>query len=217
MRPRWGTAPPLKQRRRGFNSRQIHQSSKCSAYHNEPRKDQTYDQHNPNPTARELVAARQRRQKELPIEPAGKKPQARSSRSSARSRRPRRSRTTIAYIERYLDEVAPSGIVGRMIKSSPRTAPFTEDEAKRCRRTPRSPHCATRSWSACEVQRPRRAAGSHDGPAVSGLHHAAKMRDLPDRDESQWELGLDGQPADPWGSMYLPLQRRRHARAVHAS
>ena len=30
---------------------------------------------------------------------------------------------------------------------------------------------------------------------------------LPDRDESQWELGLNGEPEDPWGHrMYLPLQ-----------
>ena len=53
---------------------------------------------------------------------------------------------------------------------------------------------------------PGRAAGREDGPAVSGLRHAAS-ESLPDRDESQWELGLNGQPADPWQhSMYLPLQ-----------
>jgi hypothetical protein len=76
-------------------------------------------------------------------------------------------------VQRYLDEVAPASIVGRMIKFGKEGQFVTPDDGE--------PIAVDAEW-------PRESLG--------------------DLDESQWPIGLDNLPADPWQhQMYLVLQR----------
>ena len=183
-----------------------HFDEQCSAYPNPKttERNHAHDHYQQETTAaRELVAARQRRQQELPLGRPASSP-ARSSRSSARSRRAAASNDE--YRARYLDEIAPSGIVGRVIKYARRTAPSPSTTEKVPEDTTFAALCDETLGRLREVQRPRRAAGHKMGLLYQGFV-MPQVESLPDRDESQWELGLDGEPADPWGHwMYLPLQ-----------
>jgi hypothetical protein len=135
------------------------------------------------PTARELVAAKQK--------------------TPAQITRAEDNRT---YRQRYLDDVAPSGLVGRMVKFKDGGF-ITSDDGEPIDK-------AAEFIAMCDQtligwvkfngtgEQPTRNMGLlYDGfvmPDVSTL---------PDRDESTWELGLNGQPADPWKhQQYLVLQ-----------
>jgi hypothetical protein len=109
----------------------------------------------------------------------------------------------------YLDEIAPASIVGRMAKFDIKGSVFvTPDDGEKigddvdlialCDQT-----LVGRIKFNGEGNPPDRVMGLlYDGfipPADS---------ELPDRDESQWETGLDGKPTDPWQhQVYLVLQR----------
>ena len=155
------------------------------------------------PTARELVAAKQ--VKVPTASPA--KPQTTASRASLR--RPRSpSQITRPYRERYLDEVAPASIVGRMVKFSKEGKFVTHDDGKEV------PEDAEFT-ALCDETLVGWVKFNGDGEPPDRESWACSMtasscrrgRALGDLDESQWDEGLDGEPADPWQHhQYLVLQ-----------
>jgi hypothetical protein len=113
-----------------------------------------------------------------------------------------------SYRTRYLDEVAPSGIAGRMIKFDGKSGGFiTPDDGEP---VPESTVFFALADEALvgwvkfngEGEPPDREMGLlYDG-------YVMPVREsLGDLDQEQWEEGLDGAPADPWQHhIYLPLQ-----------
>jgi hypothetical protein len=111
-------------------------------------------------------------------------------------------------VQRYLDEVAPSSIVGRMAKFSGKEGHFaTNDDGE--------PIDENADFIALVDQTLvgyLRFNGEGAPPdRIMGLlfdgFEMPKLETLPDRDQSKWELGLNGQPSDPWQHhIYLVLQ-----------
>jgi hypothetical protein len=109
--------------------------------------------------------------------------------------------------QRYLDEVAPASIVGRMSKFSKDGLFITRDDGKPMSNT--APYVALCDQTLVgrmkfngNGERPDR----HMGLLYDGFVPPARET-LGDTDESKWEIGLDGQPADPWQHhIYLVLQ-----------
>jgi hypothetical protein len=108
----------------------------------------------------------------------------------------------------YLDEVAPSGIVGRMIKWS-KEGKFvtTDDEEEVSSETDFVALCDATlvGWMRFhEDAAPDRIMG-----LLYGSDFRMPQRDeLGDLDEGQWATGLSGKPEDPWKhTMYLVLQQ----------
>jgi hypothetical protein len=111
--------------------------------------------------------------------------------------------------QKYLDEVAPSMIAGRPVKFDGKDGKFTyEDTGEEI--GPDSDFIAL-----CDETLVGWIKFYHDGETspdrIQGLLYdgfAMPPRDdLGDLDRSKWELGLDGQPADPWQhQMNLVLQ-----------
>ena len=145
------------------------------------------------PTTRELVAARQQ--------------------AAAKSTDVPKKGTAVAAVSkedfraRYLDEIAPSGLVGRMVKFGKEAKFVTSDDDKEIPEDDEFVALCGETlvgWVKFngEGEAPDRAMGLlYDGFALP------PVGSLPDRDESKWEIGLDGQPADPWQhQMYLVLQ-----------
>jgi hypothetical protein len=110
-------------------------------------------------------------------------------------------------VQAYLDEVAPSGIVGRMLKFNKDgkfVTPDTEEEIGEdvdfvalCDQT-------LVGWIRFHEDAPpeRKMGLLHDGFVMPS------RESLGDMDVSKWELGLDGRPQDPWvNQIYLVLQR----------
>ena len=155
-------------------------------------------------TARQLVAARQARQ--APSAPAtaptnGKEP----SKEVAHAVAP----TNDAYVDQVLDEQAPSGIVGRLAKFDPQGARFVfSDDGNEL------PKDAVEYAFLGDqtLHGHMRFNGKGVPPTrLMGLlfsdFRLTQDEDLPDRDKSQWELGQDGEPEDPWKYHYhLVLQ-----------
>jgi hypothetical protein len=147
------------------------------------------------PTTRELVAAKQ--VKAPTALPPAKKPQT----------------TAVAvpndrsYRERYLDEVAPASIVGRMIKFSKDGAFITHDDGKEVDEDAEFVVLADQTlvgWIKFngEGEPPDR----NMGLLYENFCMPARET-LGDLDETKWEEGLDNQPADPWQHhMYVVLQ-----------
>ena len=112
------------------------------------------------------------------------------------------------YVSRYLDEVAPANIVGRMIKFSKDGKFVTpDDEGKVSENQDFIALCEETlvGWVKFNGQGepPDRVMGQlYDGFAMPA------RESLGDLNEKDWELGLDGRPADPWQHhMYLVLQQ----------
>lgn len=146
---------------------------------------------NKTPTARELVAAK--KAAAAPAKPAA---------TAIADPRP--------YRDRYLDEVAPSGIVGRMIKFSKEGAFVTHDDGKPVPESAEFVALCDQTligWVKFngEGEPPDRVMGLfYDGFVMP------PVESLPDRDKSQWDLGLDNEPQDPWQHhQYLVLQETK--------
>jgi hypothetical protein len=115
---------------------------------------------------------------------------------------------TRTSVQRYLDEVAPATLIGRRISGSKEHVFVTPDDGE--------PVPDDVDFVApCD-----RVLVGHihfNGEGVPPDYRMGELyagfvptrtEDLPDRDQSTWQLGLDGQPSDPWPHfMYLPLQR----------
>src|SRR5262249_56824635 len=112
------------------------------------------------------------------------------------------------YVARYLDEVAPASLVGRLLKYSKDGKFFTPDDEQEiaddqdfialCDET-------LVGWVKFNGpgQPPDRVMG-----LLYGGFTMPKRGELGDTDERKWEKGLDGEPADPWQhQIYLVLQQ----------
>src|SRR5262249_18599127 len=112
------------------------------------------------------------------------------------------------YVSRYLDEVAPANIVGRMIKFSKEATFVTPDDGNEVSPDQDFIALCDETWVGWV---------KFNGPGeppdrIGGLLYDGFIlpeRDtLGDTDQSQWEIGLDGKPDDPWQHhMYLVLQQ----------
>jgi hypothetical protein len=110
--------------------------------------------------------------------------------------------------EQYLDGIAPASIVGRLIKFSKDGKYITKDDDATISDTVDFIALCDQTLVGYlkfngEGEPPDRIMGLlYDGfvmPTVDSL---------PDRDKTNWEDGLDGEPSDPWQHhMYLVLQR----------
>jgi hypothetical protein len=142
--------------------------------------------HPRTPTARELVAARK-----APSAPAAVPVAPESNRAVAIA-------GNQDYRSRYLDEVAPAGIAGRLVKwTKDGTYVTTDDEQE-------LPEGAEFILLADETQvgwlkfaGPGEPPEKHMGLLFDGFEMLPR-EDLGDLDQTKWELGLDNQPADPW-------------------
>jgi hypothetical protein len=111
-------------------------------------------------------------------------------------------------VQRYLDEVAPASIVGRMIKFSKDGKSVTPDDGEAVSEE-------TDFIALCDQTLIGRVRFNDEGrppDRVMGLLYDGfnmPPRDsLGDTDKSKWQLGLDGKPEDPWQHhVYLVLQR----------
>jgi hypothetical protein len=111
-------------------------------------------------------------------------------------------------LQRYLDEIAPASIVGRMVKFSKEGQFVVSDDDSVIDEDVDFIALVDQTligWIKFngEGAPPDRTMGLlYDGfvmPARSSL---------PDLDQAKWEIGLDGRPADPWQHhVYLVLQR----------
>jgi len=111
-------------------------------------------------------------------------------------------------VQKYLDEVAPANIVGRMIKFSKEGKFVTSDDDESISGDMNFIVLADQTligWIKFngEGEPPDRRMGLlYDGFVLP------QREELGDDNEVEWELGLDGKPADPWQHhMYLVLQR----------
>jgi hypothetical protein len=155
------------------------------------------------PTARELVAARQHRQKGLPLEPAGKKPAGKEVKVVGKEPAPAVVRND-DYRDRYLNEIAPSGIVGRRIKFTKEGTFVTHDDGHEV--PPETVFAALCDQTLIGWMK-------FNGPKVPPdvemglLYGGYEMPARASLDESQWELGPSGKPSDPHQHhMFLVLQ-----------
>ena len=136
------------------------------------------------PTARELVAAREA---QAPIQTPALRPVAEA-----------RAEYNNNYRSRYLDEVAPASIAGRLIKFTKDGEFQTTDDKKKL------PEIAEFVLLAEETQIGWiKFAGAGEAPErhMGLLYDGYEMptrESLGDLDPAKWELGLDNQPADPW-------------------
>ena len=112
-----------------------------------------------------------------------------------------------SYRDRYLDDVAPASIVGRMIKFSKEGTFVTSDDGQEIDEGAEFTVLADETligWVKFG------GAGEPPERAMGLLYDGFQMPEresLGDLDESAWEEGLDGRPADPWQHhQYLVLQ-----------
>jgi hypothetical protein len=111
-------------------------------------------------------------------------------------------------VQRYLDEIAPASIVGRMVKFSKGGEFVVSDDDSVVDEDVDFVALVDQTligWIKFngEGAPPDRAMGLlYDGFAMPA------RSSLPDLDQAKWEIGLDGRPADPWQHhVYLVLQR----------
>jgi hypothetical protein len=109
----------------------------------------------------------------------------------------------------YLDQIAPSGIVGRLIKFGKSGTFVTADTDEEI--DAEQPFIALCDQVLIGYQK-----FQDDAPPIRhmGLLYGSPpfmmpvRSDLGDNDPSEWPLGLDGQPADVWQhTIFLPLQK----------
>ena len=115
---------------------------------------------------------------------------------------------TRTNVERYLDEVAPSMIVGRLVKFSKEGKFIANDTQEEIGGDEMDFICLADQtfvgWIKFNEETPP--------DRVMGLLYSdfvmPPRESLGDLDESQWPLGLSGAPADPWQhQQYLVLQQ----------
>src|SRR5262245_42368387 len=111
-------------------------------------------------------------------------------------------------VQRYLDDIAPASIVGRMVKFSKEGQFVVTDEDSVLDETVEFVALVDQTLIGLikfngEGMPPDRIMGLlYDGFAMPA------RSSLPDLDQTKWEIGLDGKPADPWQHhVYLVLQR----------
>ena len=165
------------------------------------------------PTARELTAARQAN---LPLNVDSSKPHPGLAldRNRAPTAAPPKPATAVAvpdpkpYAARYLDEIAPASIVGRMVKFSKEGAFVTSDDGKEIAEDSEFTALCDQTligWIKFDEEggAPERVMGLlYGGDFIMPLRES-----LGDLDETKWPEGLDGNPSDPWGHwIYLVLQ-----------
>ena len=145
------------------------------------------------PTNRELLAARQAQAPSSPTVPAlMPKPSTAVATPMSAADRNRE------YRSRYLDEVAPSGIAGRLIKFTKDGDYITTDDEQTV------PADAEFLLLADDTQIGwLKFNGSGEAPdRVMGLlfdgFEMPPRESLGDLDQSKWELGLNNEPQDPW-------------------
>lgn len=141
------------------------------------------------PTARELVAARQSQAPAATPEPAPVPAPA-----AAREIVPT---TPENYRQRYLDEVAPSGIAGRLIKFKEGKYITTDDEKE----VPEGSEFILLADDTVVGWIRFNGTGEAPDREMGLLFDDFVMptrESLGDLDQKEWEIGLDGQPADPW-------------------
>jgi hypothetical protein len=120
---------------------------------------------------------------------------------------PRASTAVGDYRSRYLDEVAPAGMVGRMVKFSKDGVFVTSDDSSPIPEDAEFVCLADQTlvgWTKFNGpgQPPSREMG-----LLYDNYNMPERECLGDLDPAQWETGLDGQPADPWQHhQYLVLQ-----------
>jgi hypothetical protein len=110
--------------------------------------------------------------------------------------------------QRYLDEIAPASMVGRKIRGSKDAVFVTPDDGE----TVPDDIDFVALCDQIMVGRIRFNGEGNPPDYRMGLLYDGfvppRDEELPDRDQSQWQLGLDGQPSDPWAHfIYVVLQR----------
>jgi hypothetical protein len=111
-------------------------------------------------------------------------------------------------VQRYIDEIAPASIVGRMIKFSKEGKFVTHDDGEAINENVDFTALCDQTLIGyikfgAEGEPPDRVMGL----LYNGFVMPARET-LGDLDTTKWELGLDGKPADPWQHhVYLVLQR----------
>jgi hypothetical protein len=111
-------------------------------------------------------------------------------------------------VQRYIDEIAPASIVGRMIKFSKEGKFVTHDDGEAINEDVDFTALCDQTLIGyikfgAEGEPPDRVMGL----LYNGFVMPARET-LGDLDTTKWELGLDGKPADPWQHhVYLVLQR----------
>jgi hypothetical protein len=154
------------------------------------------------PTNRELLAAKQA-QAPLSARPA----QAVAVATAAPSKAVKVP-TNQDYRSRYLDEIAPASVVGRMIKFNKEGKFCTSDDGAELPEDAEFIVLADQTlcgWVKFNGigEPPDRVMGLlYDGFEVP------PRESLGDDDPKEWDLGLDNQPSDPWQShLYIVLQK----------
>ena len=118
------------------------------------------------------------------------------------------TRDSRASVQSYVDEIAPASIVGRMIKFTKNGEYATSDDDTVISDDVDFIALVDQTligWIKFNGE------GAPPDRVMGLLYDGFVMpaRDtLPDQDQSEWELGLDGKPADPWQHhVYLVLQK----------
>ncbi len=113
-------------------------------------------------------------------------------------------------VQQYLDEVAPASVVGRLIKFSKDGAFIMQDDGQAI---PEKDEFISLAGQTMIGWVKFGEAGEPPDRVMGLLYHGFVMparETLGDLDPTQWEEGLDGQPADPWQHhQYLVLQNTR--------
>src|SRR5262249_23330752 len=110
-------------------------------------------------------------------------------------------------IERYLDEIAPAAVVGRLIKFSKDGQFITADDGEPISDVAEFVLLAKETWvGGIGFNGAGEAPARHMGLLYGGFTMPPRDR-LGDSDESKWAAGLNGLPEDPWKhQIYLVLQ-----------
>jgi hypothetical protein len=110
-------------------------------------------------------------------------------------------------IARYLDDIAPMQLAGRMVKFKDGTFAVPDDESTIDENIDFIALVPETLIGRIKFN----GAGNPPSKEMGLLYDGYQMpprESLGDNDQALWELGLDGQPADPWvHAIYLVLQR----------
>jgi hypothetical protein len=111
-------------------------------------------------------------------------------------------------VQQYLDDISPASLVGRQIKGTKEAVFVTADDGKPVADTDDYVALCDQTligWGRFYGQGERPV--FHMGPLYDGFVMPPRET-LGDTDPTQWEIGLDGKPADPQQHfIYLVLQR----------
>ncbi len=110
-------------------------------------------------------------------------------------------------VQKYLDEIAPASIVGRLIKFSKEGKFVTADDGEEIADdVDFIALCDQTLVGYVKFNGEGEPPDRHMGLLYDGFVMPARET-LGDNDQAQWEIGLDGKPSDPWQHhMYLVLQ-----------